>query len=759
MRNILILVIALLACCVPANAQQPTYNAASASFADVNDCINGSGVNTCTKVNGGTATHTAVNGDIINVPSGTVTWNNQLVITACIQLLGNGTPNSLTSQTGAGTINTNITDGLNSSSTPLFSIHVQLSDCPAMVYGQFLRISSLSIVPCTGVNTPTTGCAAAMTNGYSPFNIVGTCTASGCPFMRIDNVSLTPWNTGTNGGQSNAKFRIDGMYGVLDHDTCGVVPGSSGQECVNPENSAFLGSPSSGSGFGDSSFHQPFPPGDQNQLYIENNFWDHSTPETEFPPLNTAGGGARFVLRFNVISGWKGSPNISWHGLDTGGRAELAGQAAMYGNSTTCLNATECSGSALSVYNQRDGNLLGFLNQVHVAGGATQITSLARMQHQRSFRYVGTGTCGGTSPYDANDGAATVGTGTLSGVGGLVLTFSGTPWTANAFNFPGANLYNAIDNTTGQMGIILSNTANTITLASLSSQGLNGSGFVSPHTVTVYSTTLYNSFTNTATTGANLPINSGTPWTTSQWVSAGTPFSMVDVSQGFTGTIQTNSTSTITYEVDPLANGGSTQTWTNGDSGAITRSTQCWGQPDRAQEQLITSPSLAATVPSPFQPVAISFPFREFADTVDGGVTLSSGLMVNQNPLRLQSKVDYWMENQNQTAQASATSPFDGTTTIGVGHGTLANRPTTCTTGVAYFATDQGSWNQSGGANPVSWAGQGRMDVCTSTNTWTNGVYAPYTYPHPLIAASAASGGSTQMNGGAKLSGGAKISN
>jgi len=84
---------------------------------------------------------------------------------------------------------------------------------------------------------------------------------------------------------------------------------------------------------------------------------------------------------------------------------------------------------------------------------------------------------------------------------------------------------------------------------------------------------------------------------------------------------------------------------------------------------------------------------------------------------------------------------FDGTT--GMGFGPLANRPSTCTHVtspdgddgglVVYFATDQGSWNQSA-SNPqginVSGA-DGVLYRCSATNTWTVH-YTPYTYPHPL---------------------------
>jgi hypothetical protein len=67
------------------------------------------------------------------------------------------------------------------------------------------------------------------------------------------------------------------------------------------------------------------------------------------------------------------------------------------------------------------------------------------------------------------------------------------------------------------------------------------------------------------------------------------------------------------------------------------------------------------------------------------------------------------------------TATFDGTT--GVGVGTLASMPTTCTTGVGYWATDQGDWNSLGD--------DGVLYKCTSTDTWEV-YYEPYDYPHPL---------------------------
>jgi hypothetical protein len=74
------------------------------------------------------------------------------------------------------------------------------------------------------------------------------------------------------------------------------------------------------------------------------------------------------------------------------------------------------------------------------------------------------------------------------------------------------------------------------------------------------------------------------------------------------------------------------------------------------------------------------------------------------------------------------TATFDGTS--GVGRGVVASRPATCTTGVGYWATDEGEWNSTNGSSP-----DGRLYKCTATNTWTL-YYTPYTYPHPLRSGS-----------------------
>jgi hypothetical protein len=190
---------------------------------------------------------------------------------------------------------------------------------------------------------------------------------------------------------------------------------------------------------------------------------------------------------------------------------------------------------------------------------------------------------------------------------------------------------------------------------------------------------------------------------------AGDAYSVYDTTQGFMAIIVSNTSTTITVDT-PI----SESSWTdfaNGDSYEIVRAPVCADQAGRGAGGYISG-----NTPTPSGPLNQALdPIYEWNDS---SPSVNFGVMAGTNVGNTIANRDYYIESLNQAFQTSATSPFNGTS--GVGHGTLANRPTTCTTGVGYAEYSGSTFAQ--------------LDKCTSTNTWTNAIYTPYTYPHPLIS-------------------------
>jgi hypothetical protein len=229
-------------------------------------------------------------------------------------------------------------------------------------------------------------------------------------------------------------------------------------------------------------------------------------------------------------------------------------------------------------------------------------------------------------------------------------------------------------------------------------------------------------YSGTVTTASGLTMTDSTKsWATNQFVPSGAPYSIIDTKQsGFIAEVASNSSNTITIQA-PI----SESSWTGfstGDSYEVIRSTVCADQAGRGQGNYVSS-----TSPSPSSAMSQALdPIYEWDDTV---ANLNHGNFAT-NTGRTIANRDWYTDSSNGSpkAQTSPTSPFNGAS--GVGFGTLANRPTACTPHVGYFATDQGTWNQSGNG-----FGQGELFICTATNSWSM-MYQPYTYPHPLITGS-----------------------
>ena len=229
--------------------------------------------------------------------------------------------------------------------------------------------------------------------------------------------------------------------------------------------------------------------------------------------------------------------------------------------------------------------------------------------------------------------------------------------------------------------------------------------------------TYYTGSVTTTGSGVLTMTDSSKTWKTNQFIPSGAPYSVYDSTQGFWSEITGNTSDTLTI-AGPISESG----WTgfnNGDSYQILRATVCADQGGRGAGNYVS----AATPSSASALLQALDPIYEWDNMVSG--SLFHGNLGSDTGRTIANR-DWYTDNSNGSPQeqTSPTSPFNGTS--GVGFGTLANRPATCTAGVGYFATDQGNWNQSGNG-----FGQGQLFVCNATNTWTT-YYTPYTYPHPL---------------------------
>jgi hypothetical protein len=252
---------------------------------------------------------------------------------------------------------------------------------------------------------------------------------------------------------------------------------------------------------------------------------------------------------------------------------------------------------------------------------------------------------------------------------------------------------------------------------------------------------VYDSGTVTSVSGTITITDTSKSWGTNAWIPSGAIYALHNTSRTAGAQITGNTLNTVTVK-------GWTQTpnFQAGDGYQILRASACIDQPGRSGGSL-----LSGLTPSPtnadggWQGQTLD-PLYEWNNSGYNPVfgNVSAG---GWSPSQIANK-DWYSDNSGGTpqAQTSASSPFNGTS--GVGFGTLARRPTSCTTGVGYYATDQGTWNLSGNA-----FGQGQLYKCTAPDTWTLS-YTPYTYPHPLQEASPELPSTTSRTGGASRIGG-----
>jgi hypothetical protein len=236
---------------------QGTYTAATCNRNDVNAVING-------------PTHTAADGDVINIPPGTCTWTSGIVVPSGIgiSIVGAGTSDPH-NPSGSGSTTT-IIDGY--TTNPSFLFYFRPS------YGASLsRLSSLTLSPQSGVPA----------NSLSPpLAFKGSCTASGCPSIRVDHLVL-PASPSWGGlvAMSATVIVTDNVFGVLDHNSAYLDDPNAYYELVNFNHSAWQGVGQ----YGDKSWASPDSFGSNQSLYVEANYFELKRGNL-FPITETEGG-------------------------------------------------------------------------------------------------------------------------------------------------------------------------------------------------------------------------------------------------------------------------------------------------------------------------------------------------------------------------------------------------------------------------------------------------------------------------------------
>jgi hypothetical protein len=220
----------------------------------------------------------------------------------------------------------------------------------------------------------------------------------------------------------------------------------------------------------------------------------------------------------------------------------------------------------------------------------------------------------------------------------------------------------------------------------------------------------------TVSEGSGTFTVSGNPgWTTNQFagcVITNTTQVITDSGLHPISRVFSNTSNTITFGINAP---DTTKTFNIGDGFVIYRPLITLDQPGRGKGDLLANESPINTTTG-----GIAWP-HQAVDPAYGWLNTMSGSTAG-SAVNIGSGYPNVQENREYYNQISA---FNGTAGIGVG--TMAGRPSTCTPGVAYWATDQGEWDS------THTGPDGQLYVCTAPNSWSL-YYKPYTYPHPLVS-------------------------
>jgi hypothetical protein len=219
----------------------------------------------------------------------------------------------------------------------------------------------------------------------------------------------------------------------------------------------------------------------------------------------------------------------------------------------------------------------------------------------------------------------------------------------------------------------------------------------------------------------NTFIPTGTTMTSFHAITGGTGLTFYNVgtdTNGCGGPCITQSADLHNYRTDTsypvwgLCDG--TNAW---DGNTDSSGYPCMDQPGRGQGDLIGD----AASPTPAWPHQALEPWYIWNNLINS--TLSAAVSVSA-PI---------VENRDFYNQDNTNCPAGGANcTAGMGVGTLAQRPGSCTSGVGYWATDQGTWKTAIPSQGTWPSGeQGVLYQCVAGSWQIH--YTPYVYPHSLV--------------------------
>lgn len=553
---------------------------------------------------------------------------------------------------------------------------------------------------------------------------------AGYPPVAFRLTDMAMYGDPIDGVSSGNRFIMAGaVYGVVDH--CffySYTARGAGNVSIGRDNGITTSNV----------YHTPFAFGDQNALYVENNYFYFGVANSGNGAIDNYAG-ARYVFRFNTVV----NNNIGHHGLDSQPRG--AATFEIYGNTFIAESAI----GAITLIHARSGT--------GVVWGNTVKNVLPMASYQGYVKFFAPMYYGALTPH------------ALSGNVRLnvrsPLYYPKAPWGGSPY--------------AGTMGPLTDGIGNRATGSNAIDGNQFGPGHMDPDTTRTVTDLVTTAGSKTITSAtANFVLATDRPklliasnvvggrdvtdgaWTQGSTIvtSASANFSAGDVGRliGAGGSaaipngtviasVQNSSTATLSTAATATGTGhlvlagphivdviNSTTAVLNvpatasGTSGSLTLGYTDQGYPLADQPGRGYFPSAnAGNWPlvasgysdSDYQQLIPIYLWRNQWQSVDAGMNVVSSGLPPATTVYLEGSQGYIKRHREYYDDADTSA------------GTLAARPTTCTPGFAYFATDGGgNWNTTNGPSA-----DGALYRCTAPNVWSHH-YTPLSFPHPLAA-------------------------